>query len=470
MRILIVGDYPGFSGGVTNYTRPMAEELAKNNEVFYLYNNSRLGKYIIGGLRINKLKSDHKFLIYELLNGKGLEKNYDQLLTDVNHWFDHKFVEIIKESRPEVIHINEIFGFSSNIIAVAKKFNIKVVVTVHEYWWLCPHRVMVDFNRKICEGPNDMQKCSFCIYQKLKSYNSKYLKFRYILKNHFFLFYKILQFIKRSVRNRSEIPRLDDLAFLSTPYQNYKNIRLENHLKIRLEKNIEALNICDKIICVSEDVKKTLIRYGVAPDRLLIQYIGSTIADQLIVHTKKLDKKNIIFGFIGGIGYYKGVHQLVEAFTMMPYTYKQNAFLKLYGKYDENYFCTMRETLLKKEAYSEHVMFFGRYSQNDIEEITNSIDIMVLPSICADTAPQTIFESFSCQVPIIAPKIGGFPDFIKDDINGLLYNSGSVESLKDKLIYIIDNPDKIKAYRDQIPKLKSISQNSEELVDLFKSL
>ena len=100
----------------------------------------------------------------------------------------------------------------------------------------------------------------------------------------------------------------------------------------------------------------------------------------------------------------------------------------------------------------------------------NSVDIMVLPSLCADTAPQTIFESFSCQLPIIAPKIGGFPDFIKDDSNGLLYNSASVESLKNKMIYIIDNPDKINEYRDHIPTLKTISQNCTELVELFKSL
>jgi len=470
MRILIIGDYPGFSGGVTNYTRPMAEELAKSNEVFYLYNNSRLGKYVLGGPRIKKIKSDHNYVIYELVNGKGLEKNYDQLLTDVDHWFDSKFVEIIKESQPEVIHINEIFGFSSNIIAIAKKFNIKVVVTVHEYWWLCPHRVMVDFNRKICEGPNDMQKCSFCVNQKLKSYNSRRIKSRYILKNQFSLLHKFLQFVKRSVPHHSEAPKPDDLAFLSIPYKNYNNISLEKQLKTRLEKNIEALNSCDKIICVSEDVKMILSRYGVSPGRLIVQHIGSTIADQVIVHTKKMDENNIIFGFIGGIGYYKGVHQLVEAFTMLPDAYKQKTFLKLYGKYDENYLSTIKETILKKEAYSEHVIFYGRYSQNEIEKITNSIDIMVLPSLCADTAPQTIFESFSCQIPIIAPKIGGFPDFIKDDINGLIYNSGSVESLKDKLIYIIDNPQKIKSYRERIPKLKSISQNSEELVDLFKSL
>ena len=448
----------------------MAAELAKNNEVFYLYNNSRLGKYVLGGPKIKKYASDDKYLIYELVNGKGLEKNYDQLLTDVDHWFDRKFVEIIKESRPEVIHINEIFGFSSNIIAIAKKSDIKVVITVHEYWWLCPHRVMVDFNREICEGPYDIQKCSFCVSQKLKSHNSRNIKLRYIIKNQFSILHKFLRFIKRSVPHRGETPRQDDLAFLSISYQDYKNIQLENHLRIRLEKNIEALNNCDKVICVSEDVKKILSRYGVSPGRLLVQYIGSTIADQVIVHTKKMDENNIIFGFIGGIGYYKGVHQLVEAFTLLPDAYKQKTFLKLYGKYDENYLSTIKETILKRDTYSEHVLFFGRYSQDDIEKITNSIDIMVLPSLCADTAPQTIFESFSCQIPIIAPNIGGFPDFIKDDINGLLYKSGSVESLKNKLIYIINNPGKIKAYRDHIPKLKSITQNSEELVDLFKSL
>jgi glycosyltransferase involved in cell wall biosynthesis len=470
MRILIVGDYPGFSGGVTNYTRPLADELAKSNEVFYLFNNSRLGRYYIGGPRIKKYKSKTNYLIYELLTGKGLEKNYDQLLTDVNYWFDRKFIKIIKEIQPEVIHINEIFGFSSNIISIAQKYKIKVVVTVHEYWWLCPHRVMVDFNGQICAGPYDIKKCSFCVAQKLKSYNTKYIKLRYILKNQFQLLYKILTFIKKLIRSGSETPQLTNLDFLNISFLNYMNARLENQLKIRLEKNIGALNICDKIICVSEDVKNNLIKYNVQPGKLLVQHIGSTIADQSVVHKKALDKENLVFGFIGGISYYKGVHQFVDAFTRMPDSYKQKATLKLYGKYDENYLYTIKETILKNELYKDNVMFFGRYSPSDIENITNTIDIMVLPSLCADTASQTIFESFSCQIPIIAPKIGGFPDFVKDDINGLLYNSASVESLRNKLMYILDNPDKISEFRNQIPKLKTIPQNCVELVELFNSI
>jgi glycosyltransferase involved in cell wall biosynthesis len=470
MRILIIGDYPGFSGGVTNYTRPLALEFAKSNEVYYLYNNSRRGKYTIGGSKIIKSESEHNYHLYELVNGSGLEKNYDHLLVDVNEWFDQEFEKLIREINPDVIHINEIFGFSSSIIHLAKRSRIKVAVTVHEYWWLCPHRVMVDFNRQICEGPSDLQKCSFCVSGRLKHYSGRRIKISYILKNQFSFFYKSLAVLRNSLSAKKSTSKLENLAFLDLQYKDYCNSRLETKLKIRLQKNIDALNNCDVIICVSKDVKDTLTRYGVNPERLVIQHIGSTIADQHILHTKQIEKDNLVFGFIGGIRYYKGVHQLVEAYMSMAESYRGKSLLKLYGNYDQDYLYTIKETILKGKKYSENVIFYGRYSQSDMDQITNLVDIIVLPSLCADTASQTIFESFSCQVPIIAPAVGGFPDFIKDDINGLLYDSASVESLRKKLELIIENPDRLELFRTRIPKLKTMSENCRELYDLFCSL
>jgi glycosyltransferase involved in cell wall biosynthesis len=143
--------------------------------------------------------------------------------------------------------------------------------------------------------------------------------------------------------------------------------------------------------------------------------------------------------------------------------------VELYGKYDSNYLNSINK-FLQLDMYAEKVRFHGRYNPEEVSSISNKIDMMVLPSLCADTAPQTIFESFSCGLPIIAPRVGGFPDFIIDNVNGLLYDEASVDSLKDKLMYIIDNPHQIGNFSSQIPQVKTISQNCSELLQLYKSL
>ena len=40
----------------------------------------------------------------------------------------------------------------------------------------------------------------------------------------------------------------------------------------------------------------------------------------------------------------------------------------------------------------------------------------------------------SCGLPIIAPSIGGIPDVVKNNINGLLFSEGSEEELLNAMI------------------------------------
>ncbi len=472
MRILIIGDYPKRIGGVTNYTRPLALELSKSQEIYYLFNGASTLNFDFGRIRIEESKVYSEFKCFELINGPGLVKNYDNVNVDTSNWIDRLFSDFIKRHGIQIIHINEIFGFSSSMINVARQLGVKVIVTVHEYWWLCPHRVMVDFNNKICDGPYNMQKCSFCVQKKLNGFNSKYEKRRERIRNSMPVIFKLIKGIlklRKHFRSK-EIDKIVDLKFGSASYITFKSPKLEYQLSTRLQKNIYALNSANLVIAVSKDVKDKLSTYGVDPQKILIQHIGSTISENKTEHLKEVNDENIVFGFIGGIGYYKGVHQLIDAFTRMPNIYKEKCVIELYGTYDNNYINSINKNILLIDEYAKKVRFHGRYSPEEVPNISNTIDIMVLPSLCADTAPQTIFESFSCQLPIIAPGVGGFPDFIKDNVNGLLYLAASVDSLKEKLMYIIDNPHQISMFRSQIPELKTISQNCSELVELYKSL
>jgi glycosyltransferase involved in cell wall biosynthesis len=422
-------------------------------------------------MRIEESKEFSEFKCYELINGLGLEKNYDTLNIDTSNWMDRLFSDFIRHHEIQIIHINEIFGFSSSMINVARQHGIKVVVTVHEYWWLCAHRVMVDFNNRICNGPSNMQKCSFCSQKILNDINSRYTIRREKIRNSIPKIFKLIVDIY-SLRRFFSPKRNDktvDLKFGSANYTTFTNPKLEDQLRTRLQKNIEALNTANLVIGVSHDVKDKLTTFGVDPAKILVQHIGSTIAEIKVEHIKEVNKSNIVFGFIGGIGYYKGVHQLIDAFTKMPDTYKAKCVIELYGSYDIDYVNSINNNILLNDQYAQKVRFRGRYKPEEISNISNTIDIMVLPSLCADTAPQTIFESFSCQLPIIAPRVGGFPDFIKDNVNGLLYLEASVDSLKEKLMYIIDNPHQVSMFRSHIPELKTISQNCCELVELYKS-
>ena len=467
MNILIIGDYPLFSGGVTNYTRPLAQELSKNHNVHYLYSSTRIGSDSFFKKRkiINKNFSNFNFSAYELVNGDAQYKNYNNISVDNANWFDQKFKIFLKDLKIDIIHVNEIFGFSTSMINEAISNNIKVFITVHEYWWLCLHRVMVDYNRKVCDGPFSMQKCAYCVsfHRNNTSYffNKNIIK----LKNDFPLLINFLCFFKNFFKKANKKVLKEKLNFNNLDFINFSDKDLEYRLEARLRNNISTLNNCTKVIGVSSDVKNILKKYGVMDKKIIVQHIGSTIAKNKIIHKKKLNPKMIIFGFIGGVTYYKGVHQLIQAFIDLDDDYKSKSKIKIYGKYNEPYYNAMLD-LIKG---SDNIEFYGKFSQNDLESITNKIDISVLPSLCADTAPQTIFESFNAGLPIIAPDIGGFPDFILNNKNGLIYRGADVTSLKKCLIKIIDNPKLIDIFKSNITQSKNIEENVTELINLYES-
>jgi glycosyltransferase involved in cell wall biosynthesis len=271
-----------------------------------------------------------------------------------------------------------------------------------------------------------------------------------------------------NVYKKSQISALnEDLSFGSEQIPEKVNTRLQTQLAQRLAGNIEYLNMCDLIIGVSSDVKNILTKYGVKSDLILVNHIGSEIAQRKIVHSKKIDQNNIVFGFIGGVGYYKGVHQLVEAYMLLSPSLKSKSSIYIYGKYDIGYFNSLMQVIETDEIAKDRILFKGKFSPSDLPAITNTIDISVLPSLCADTAPQTIFESFSAGLPIIAPSVGGFPDFVEHNINGLLYEKASVSDLNKQLEKVILESELIKKFSLNIPPLKTMSEHVSQLEEIY---
>ncbi len=54
--------------------------------------------------------------------------------------------------------------------------------------------------------------------------------------------------------------------------------------------------------------------------------------------------------------------------------------------------------------------------------------------------------------------------------NGLLFEPGNSNDLAEKISYILDHPEEILSYRKNIPKLKTIAENAEELISLYDNM
>lgn len=457
MKILLIGDNPNLVGGVVNYTRPLAEELTKKgHEVYYFCSGSFNKKYnLLLKPYIKESKKDG-YTVFELINPPTYAFNYDNLERDIeNDKLDRIFENLIKKINPDVVHIHEMIGLSVSTIKIIKKYNIPLYRTIHIYWHLCPKRVMIDSNGALCEGPQDINKCSKCIKQISYKNDKKKIILKNMIDKNKWISVKI-----KKIKNKKE--RNSNINVNKTVIKNTNiDIKHIDLLRYRLNENVDLLNnYFDKVICVSNDVKNTLIRYGVKSDKLLVQHIGSTIAKNQTTRVKET-KEKIVFANIGGVNHYKGSEILLKSFNNVD---KSKYELKVFGWYDEKY---VNKIMNECDI---NVEFKGAYKQSDLMELLKDVDIMILPSICKDTAPQTIFESFSCGIPIIASNAGGFPDFIENGVNGLLFEQANIKELKKCINLILKDNSLISRYRSNIKKLKTIEQNADELINIYKMI
>lgn len=469
MRLLQICDHLDEIGGVSNYTRPLYHELKRQGaDVTVLCTSPMLQHYHL--FRRSGIREVGE-QVYEYFNCPLLQTNYSHPANDVsNYAVEKELRRFLAHRKFDIAHIHSMVGLPATLYSILKESGIPIVTTVHEYWWLCPYRVMVDFNNRICDGPEDCSRCAFCTDSRGYVKNDQYRVFVLKLAKTFPRMHRLLFRLYRLVRPEKAPVAFRNLEFgeVTVP-KGYRPEQSEAWHR-RLDACIGGLNLCEQVIGVSDDVKRLLVKYGVESDRIMVQHIGSVIAEQTIVHTRMVDPSDVAIGFIGGVGFYKGVHQMVQAFTLLPEVLKSHSRLEIYGKYDQRYVDAIVSSYLKNEEDRRRVTFHGRFRPDEIPFITNQIDLSVLPSLCADTAPQTIFESFSAGLPIIAPRVGGFPDFIKDGVNGLLYLAGDVKSLSACMQRVLEEPSMIIRFRSAIPKTKSLRENAAELLDLYHTL
>ena len=155
--------------------------------------------------------------------------------------------------------------------------------------------------------------------------------------------------------------------------------------------------------------------------------------------------------YLGRLSKEKGILNLIEAIGDIP-----NAKLLIAGDGPE------RERI---EAYiSEHkldgrITLLGYQNQDSIHKYITNSRFVVIPSICNENCPYSVLEAMEIGKPIVASRIGGIPELIADGENGYLYKADDINELKEKLMLMLDNDDKVNRF----------AQKSRELYESYYS-
>ncbi|HAM52023.1 MAG TPA: hypothetical protein DCP92_15540 [Nitrospiraceae bacterium] len=197
----------------------------------------------------------------------------------------------------------------------------------------------------------------------------------------------------------------------------------------------------DKVIAVSSAVKNALIESGVSREKVEVIYnsIDQERFNPDVVNRDAVRKElgiesgTIVVGTAGKLNPGKGVFDLLCAVHSL--TGKHSAVKLIFvGDGPER-----KELQGEAERLSmqDRVIFTG--VRNDVERMYAAMDIFVLPSSCQEAFGMVLIEAMAMGKPVIATAVGGIPEVVDNEVNGILVPPQNIEALAHAISRYMDD-------------------------------
>ncbi len=107
------------------------------------------------------------------------------------------------------------------------------------------------------------------------------------------------------------------------------------------------------------------------------------------------------------------------------------------------------EQLCRDLGTCEHTRFLGK--QDAVEEILSVSDLFLMPSE-SESFGLAALEAMACKVPVISSNTGGLPELNINGVTGFMNNVGDVEGMAANAIYILEDENRLKEFKENALK------------------
>lgn len=222
--------------------------------------------------------------------------------------------------------------------------------------------------------------------------------------------------------------------------------------KLRLLDRLTASWV-DTIICASEYIRCQALSRGIPKQKLIVVYNGVSSREFFKMHLKKSTNEYRI-GVFGRLDRIKGQRTAIEA---LPHIMKNipNIELALVGDGPD---LNILKELAQQLGIQDKVQFLG--FKDDVNFLYNTVDVVLIPSL-NDALPNVLLEARTIGIPVIATKVGGIPEVIKSDKEGVLVEPLNPKRMAKAIVGLLNNVEKRKLL--SVPDKKfSLNQMGEQ--------
>lgn len=203
---------------------------------------------------------------------------------------------------------------------------------------------------------------------------------------------------------------------------------------------------CSRLTAVSHAVREDLVNRGwarVSPKKIELVFAAvdfeETVGNKEIVAEKHdhifADNAQKYIGVIANFDRVKGHRVLLKAMPAVLKKMPNIRFLLTGTGEDEEYI----KKGVKKAGIQDNVIFLGVVENT--ARIVYKCDIIVLPSL-SEGLPLVVIEAMLFGKPVIASNVGGVPELIKNNENGILVQSSDHNQLSEAVLEMLKDGSK----------------------------
>ncbi len=327
-------------------------------------------------------------------------------------YLESAFRQVLEQAQPHLVHTQHLMGLPANLIYEVKKREIPLIITLHDYWWVCANaQLLTNYSQQVCNGPWAYLNCARCALA------------------------------------RAGHPDMWPVAPALTLLLARRNRELR-----------QVLDRAARLIAPTRFVAEWYAAHGVARGRLTVVPHGLDIPSSL-PRTAARPGRPVRFAYIGGLAWQKGVHVLLEAFRDTP----SGGELWIAG--DEAAYPEYTAQLRARAA--SNVRFLGRLTREQVWSTLAQVDVLVVPSLWYETFVFVVSEAFAAGVPVIASRLGPLAERVRHGVDGLLTPPGDSQALREALARLIENPGLLIQLQAGIEPPKTMETHAAEMEAIY---
>ena len=193
------------------------------------------------------------------------------------------------------------------------------------------------------------------------------------------------------------------------------------------------LNNVNIFVALTEFQRDKLISGGFDPKRIIVSPNG---IDAGYLPLSDTNGRRDYIGYVGRVSREKGAEILLEAARKLP-----DVKFRFAGKVCADFLSGLGDLPVNVE-------FCGAMNGRQLANFYTNAKILVAASIWYEGFPMVLLESMFYKTPIIAQNLGGIPEIIVDNYNGLLFKAADASDLAAKVDFLWNSPELLEKFAD----------------------